>query len=225
MQDTSPIGLLLQPHSTRGRTSLAAMLAAAVEVFSAGTQGRPASVAAVAKKVGLSPAAIYQYFPDRQALLTAAVEQDVTNLFDEAIAQSRTFANPISSNVFGECLAHCAPRHLLAVWAIVDECRDVSVLPRVQLRVDECIAMLVSEIKALQGLGTGRTDIEVHQLAEAIMHTSLFITLPDLLAGTPDSARSKWFRYLSAAAIMKNPRADDISIFLNGHQAPDEHSI
>ena len=219
LADVLPIGLILTPNSVRGRSTLSAILEAAVEVFGASTHGRQASVAAVAKRIELSPAAIYQYFPDRDALVQAAIEQDVALLFDAALNQAAEYTNPMSTNAFGECLEREAGAHPLAVSAIVNEGIDVAAFPRVQVRIERCVAMLVGEIKDAQANGVGRTDIEVHKLAEAIWHTAFYTTIPDRLAGVPDSPRSVWLRYLSVAAIMKSPKEADIAEYAKRHAA------
>lgn len=217
--DVLPVGLILTPNSARGRATLEAILSSAVAVFSESTHGRSASIAAVAKRISLSPAAIYQYFPDREAVLAAAIEQDVAKLFDEAIAAVADLQSPMSSNEFGTHLETLAGQHPLAVAAIVDEGIDVATLPRVQLRIETCVTMLVREIKHAQERDVARTDIEVRKLAEAIMFTSLYTLIPDRLSGRPDSQRSRWARYLAVAAMMKSVDTVDTSEYVKGHSA------
>jgi AcrR family transcriptional regulator len=68
----------------RGARTRLAVLDAAVERF--GRDGyRSTSVADVAREVGISGPAVYAYFPTKQALFVAAVDQDAAALIDEAV--------------------------------------------------------------------------------------------------------------------------------------------
>lgn len=216
LSDVLPIGLLLTPSSPRGRKTLDAILAAAIEVFGESTHGRHASISAVAKKIELSPAAIYQYFPDREAVLLAAIEDNVAALYDATLKEIVDIPNAISSNAFGEAMSRVMSQFPLARAAIVEEHVDVATLPRVKLRLDECINLLELEIANARAAGVARSDIDDHELATAIMYTSLYTTIPDRLAGHPQAPRSVWLRYLSAAAFVKSDSNVDIVGFAEG---------
>lgn len=214
--DVLPVGLILEPSSPRGRKTLDAIIAAAVEVFGEGTHGRQASISAVAKKINLSPAAIYQYFPDRESVLLAAVEADVAALYDATLQAVAGVENAISSNAFGEAMTHVMGDFPLARAAIVEEHIDVAELPRVKLRIDRCVALLEEEIARAREAGIARMDIDAHEVATAIMYTSLYTTIPDRLAGRPQAPRSVWLRYLSAASFVKFDADVDIEGFAQG---------
>jgi AcrR family transcriptional regulator len=74
----------VEEQAPKGARTRMAVLDAAVERF--GRDGyRSTSVADVARDVGISGPAVYAYFPTKQALFVAAVDQDAAALIDEAV--------------------------------------------------------------------------------------------------------------------------------------------
>lgn len=66
-----------------GRTRRALLDAAIVQFAAAGQRG--ASIPAIAREVGLTPSAVYAYFPSKQALFDAAMDADAAGLIGEAL--------------------------------------------------------------------------------------------------------------------------------------------
>lgn len=81
--DRDPDGSV--PAPTKGDRTRGALLAAAVVRFA--REGyRGTSVADVCRDAGLSTTASYPYFPNKEALFVAAVDEDVAGLIDEAVS-------------------------------------------------------------------------------------------------------------------------------------------
>ena len=74
-----------QVFGTKGERTRARLLEVAVRRFAA--EGfRRTSVAAVAEEAGVTPAAVYAYFPGKEGLFEAAVDADAAALISEASA-------------------------------------------------------------------------------------------------------------------------------------------
>lgn len=72
--------------SAKGVRTRDAILATAIEHF--GTMGRAgARVPVIARSVGITPSAVYAYFPSKQALFEAAVDADVACLVEDAFPE------------------------------------------------------------------------------------------------------------------------------------------
>jgi AcrR family transcriptional regulator len=70
---------------TKGERTRRALLGAAIERF-ARDGYRATSVADVARDVGLTPTGAYAYFPNKEALFVAAVDEDAAGEIGEALA-------------------------------------------------------------------------------------------------------------------------------------------
>ena len=79
--------------ATKGQRTRQRLLEAAIRRFA--TDGyRAASVSAIAREVGVTPAAAYAYFENKEALFTAAVDLDAAGLIEEAEAAVVASAGP-----------------------------------------------------------------------------------------------------------------------------------
>ena len=75
----------------KGALTLQAILSAAIERF--GRDGyRPTSVADIARDAGVGGTVAYSYFPNKEALFLAAVDEDAAGVIDEGFL--RVFQNP-----------------------------------------------------------------------------------------------------------------------------------
>lgn len=70
--------------ATKGERTRSSLLAAAVRRFAADGR-RAVALADVARDVGVSPAAVYSYFPGKEALFEAAVDSDAAGLVEVAL--------------------------------------------------------------------------------------------------------------------------------------------
>ena len=75
------------PRETKGERTQRRLLEIAIDRF--GERGfRRTSVSEIARAAGLTQAAVYAYFPSKEALFDAAVDADATRLIDDARARS-----------------------------------------------------------------------------------------------------------------------------------------
>jgi AcrR family transcriptional regulator len=83
------------PQKTKGEQTREAILEAAITRF--GREGfRKTSVADVARDAGVGGTVTYAYFPNKEALFLAAVDQDAAGLFSEALTAA--FEKPSDGN-------------------------------------------------------------------------------------------------------------------------------
>lgn len=168
-----PVGLLLVPTSDRGRHTLDRVVEAAVAVFGGAGDRRP-SVAAVAEAVDISPAAVYQYFPDREALVLAAVERDVARLVTDALAETRARGESVLGGGFIAASERLSPEHPLAARAVAVERRDVLALPQVRAAFDEVRDVFTAELARAQQAGVVRGDVAPERLSDALTTASVY---------------------------------------------------
>lgn len=83
------------PLTKGGRTRRAVIHAAIVRFVADGFQRT--SMADVARDVGLSPSAVYRYFPTKEALFIAAVDEDIAGMVDLVRRTLRGGATSISA--------------------------------------------------------------------------------------------------------------------------------
>ncbi len=181
-----PVGVEGKGHRTRQ-----AVLATAVRQFA--TVGfRSTSVPAIAREVGVSPSAVYAYFPSKAALFEAAVDLDVAGLISDALPE--LLAGRFDGDFAGVFvrLAASLDAHPLAR----------RVLDGQEGSGAERLAVLPSEVQLQQGIaealrrgqrdGTVRHDIDPELMA-AGLETVVIALLIALLqtGGAADSAHSR----------------------------------
>lgn len=162
----------------KGARTRQAILAAAVEHF--GTVGRrSAGVPAIARAVGVTPSAVYAYFPTKQALFEAAVDADAAGLIADALPD--LWAGTVDldfellfARLFGALPAHPLARRVLAGEEGGGADRWVQLPAEARL-----MAGLTVALRRQQAEGTVRRDIDAATLAaglEAIV-TALIIAV------------------------------------------------
>ena len=177
---------------TKGTRSRQALLDTAITHFA--TVGRRrASLPAIAAEVGLTPSALYAYFPSKQALWEASVDADAARLIVDAVPD-------ILGGVFDKDFAGVFQRLLRALPAHPLTRR---VLSGEEGTGAERLALLPAEVRLHAGLttalrrgqkdGTIRRDIDADVLAaglEAIV-VGLVITILQT-GGRPDPVAFVW---------------------------------
>src|SRR5215218_2866962 len=84
-----------EPPPTKGEQTRQAILAAAVERF--GRDGyRSTSVADIARDAGVGGTVAYAYFPSKEALFLAAVDEDAASLIGEGLALLDSDPTPLA---------------------------------------------------------------------------------------------------------------------------------
>ncbi len=150
----------------RGERTRARLLAVAVRRFAA-DGFRRTSLSAVAEEAGVSPAAVYAYFPSKEGLFEAAVDADAAALIGEAKPQleGATAAAPGQPMVPLPALIEAVGRHPLARRVLSGQ------EPEVIHRLLALPALLDLRRRIAEAIGTGqdagvvRPDVDPKTLA------------------------------------------------------------
>jgi AcrR family transcriptional regulator len=176
----------LEAEPTKGQRTRASLLDHAIGQFAA--SGRAgSSVAAIARSAGLTPGAVYAYFPSKRHLFEAAVDADVAGLIGEALPDllAGSFDGDFGA-VFAGLLA-ALPDHPLARRVLAGEegtgTERLNRLPaELRLHAGLTVALRRGQIE-----GTVRPDIDAELTAiglEAIVVALLIAILQT--GGEPD---------------------------------------
>lgn len=151
--------------TTKGERTRDRIVERAIEQF--GTHGfRATSLAAVARHVGITAAAIYPYFSTKEQLFVAAAEVDLDRLVGEAESAAAGSSTPWLE--FVHALVGALDRHPLAVRILTEGPRELT---------DELLALgplrrigerLRADLAVAQGAGVVRADVDAGLLATAL---------------------------------------------------------
>ena len=220
--------------SSRGERTRAQLLALAVRRF--GERGfRETSLSAIAREVGISPAAVYAHFRDKDDLFAAALDHDATTWLDDAMQAPGTVPaggslpqlGPVAQAAVGSApsiltwvgflqRAHaCLADHPLARRVLAG--REPEMLARMfDLPASHRLRTLIADsLRQGQAIGMVRADIDPPLLAEGIaslVEASLVATVQMSAAEllTDDRRRSGVMSLLAAALLPQGapqPRA------------------
>jgi AcrR family transcriptional regulator len=196
----SPSGTASVAVSKGSRTRQAVLSEAIRQFASAGRRGT--SVPAIAREVGLTPSAVYAYFPTKQALFEASVDADAAGLIAEALPDvlGGSFDHDFG-RVFSRLL-RALPAHPLAKRVLAGEegtgAERLKTLPS-EVRLH---AGITTAIRRGQADGTVRSDVDADAIAlglEAIV-VSLLISILQT-GGQADAATSRGVLAVLDAAI------------------------
>jgi AcrR family transcriptional regulator len=173
----------------KGERTRRALIAAAIQRFAIdGVKG--VTLTDIARMVGISPAAIYAYFPGKDALFSAAVDADAAGLIERAVpelAEGRpvTDWSRLISVLLDGLPHHPLARRVLAGLEPEQTERLVGIPALVNLR--DGIARLVV---AGQVTGEFRSDIDAHLVADGLGTIIVALLIAILqTGGEPDQAR------------------------------------
>jgi len=159
---------------TKGERTRQRLLEAAIRRFAADGYRRT-SVSDIARDAGLTPAATYAYFPSKDALFRAAVDEDAAALIEQATPPEVVPAEPESDVATATVAARW-----LAVPALLQTALDQHPLAKRVLGAQEPEVLpqllelpslaelrkrLASDFRAAQRDGTARRDVDADQLA------------------------------------------------------------
>jgi AcrR family transcriptional regulator len=201
-QVTSAIDL---PTTKGVRTRQAILEVATAHFASAGRRGT--TVPTIAREMGLTPSAVYTYFPTKQALFEEAVDADAAGLIADALPDilAGSFDGDFAA-VFLRLLASL-PAHPLARRVLSGE-EGTGVERLVQLPSEKRLhGGLTRALAQGQIEGTVRSDIEPQVLAiglETIV-VALIIAVLQTGGGLPDSTTSAGVLAVLDAAL-RRPR-------------------
>jgi AcrR family transcriptional regulator len=192
---------------TKGAQTKARILSAAVEHFA--TLGLHAgSVPEIARAAGTSHASVYQHFGRKEELFRAAVEADLTALFDTVVpALDAATLDPDTLTGLLQTLLVEGRRRPLArrVIAEIDREQTEVLLDLPALRDLE--NRLASALAAAQSAGTIRADVEPAATAAGIVGIALpMLVVAFRLEGMPAIPRATSALELLAAALRPAPK-------------------
>jgi AcrR family transcriptional regulator len=150
---------------TKGERTRQRLLAAAIRRFAADGYRRT-SVSDIARDAGLTPAATYAYFPSKDALFRAAVDEDAAALIEQATpAEGAPGALTERWLAVPALLQNALDQHPLAKRVL--GAQEPEVLPQLlELpSLAELRKRLASDFRAAQRDGTARRDIDADELA------------------------------------------------------------
>jgi AcrR family transcriptional regulator len=172
------------PSMSKGERTRQALLDAAIARF--GRDGyRGTSVAEIARDARLSGTAAYVYFPNKEALFLAAVDEDAAAVVDEGLA-SLTDAVDLDqwrgSLIF--TLLSAVDRHPLARRVLTGLEPEFTVrlitIPALEQLRKECADLIATE----QLEGKVRADIDPRQIANGLVTIVLSLLMSLLQTGT-----------------------------------------
>ena len=164
---------------TKGERTRARLLEVAVRRFAA-DGFRRTSVAAVAEESGVTPAAVYAYFPGKEGLFEAAVDADAAALLSEASTDldNQDLVSPdlgLITALLAGLEHHGLARRVLAGLEpdVIDRLLAIPALLELRQRLAEAIA-------AGQTAGRIRSDIDAKEIAVGLETLTLAILMARL---------------------------------------------
>lgn len=176
------------PPTTRGERTRRAVLDAAVARF--GRDGyRATSVADVARDAGVGGTVPYAYFPSKEALFLAAVDEDAAAVIAEGVAhlaagQLRRWRATLLPTLLGALDRHPLARRLLAGREPEVTARVLEVPALAELR-----AGVAERLAAEQRAGTVRADVDAVTLANGLVTIILSLLMSVTQLGADTAAR------------------------------------
>jgi AcrR family transcriptional regulator len=172
------------PPMTKGERTRKALLDAAIARF--GRDGyRGTSVAEIARDARLSGTAAYVYFPNKEALFVAAVDEDAAAVIEEGLA---SLTGDINLDRWRQTLIFtllsAVERHPLARRVLTGLEPEFTVrliaIPALEQLRKECD----ERIRAQQLAGQVRADIDARQIANGLVTIVLSLLMSLLQTGT-----------------------------------------
>ena len=167
---------------TKGERTRTALLEAAIRRFSAdGLRG--VALSDVARDVGVTPAAVYAYFPGKEALVAAAVDADADALVEVALqtVERGRFTGDWAALI--QLLIDALPDHPLAGRVLsglepesTERLLDIPALARLRVQLAELIS-------TDQVSGTVRSDVDARPVADGLVTIVLALLIGILQTG------------------------------------------
>jgi AcrR family transcriptional regulator len=172
----------------KGAQTRRAVLGAAIARF--GREGfRATSVADIARDAGVGPTAAYAYFPSKEALFLAALDEDAAGMIEEGLStMSGELALEDWRQLLLVTLVGAVERHPLARRVLA------GLEPEVTDRVLEIPALAelrkacTEQLRAGQAAGTVRADIDPHAIGGGVVAIVLSLLMSIVQLGTATAA-------------------------------------
>jgi AcrR family transcriptional regulator len=181
---------------------------------------RSTSVADIARDAGVGGTAAYAYFPNKEALFLAAVDEDAAAVIEEGLSSAmaddspRVWRRQLVNVLIGALDHHPLARRLLA-----------GLEPEVTVRVLEIPALeelrkaLAEKLRSEQLDGTVRTDIDPAAMSNAVVAVMLSLLMSVVQLGErAGDLYGDDIATLFEAAIERSPAAGDRPVRDGGRQ-------
>jgi AcrR family transcriptional regulator len=169
---------------TKGERTRKALLDAAIARF--GRDGyRGTSVAEIARDARLSGTAAYVYFPNKEALFVAAVDEDAAAVIEEGL---ESFTDDVDLARWRETLMftllEAVDRHLLARRVLLGLEPEFTVRLLSIPALEQLRKAIAERLSAQQLAGSVRADVDPQQMANGLMTIVLSMLMSLLQTGT-----------------------------------------
>jgi AcrR family transcriptional regulator len=169
---------------TKGERTRKALLDAAIARF--GRDGyRGTSVAEIARDARLSGTAAYVYFPNKEALFVAAVDEDAAAVIDEGLA---TFTDDVDLAHWRQTLMftllEAVDRHALARRVLTGLEPEFTVRLLSIPALEQLRKAVADRLHAQQLAGSVRPDVDAQQIANGLVAIVLSLLMSLLQTGT-----------------------------------------
>lgn len=184
--------------ATKGEATRAAILDAAIERF--GRDGyRATSVAEIARQAGVSGTAAYAYFPNKEALFFAAVDEDAAGTIAEGLSHLVDGGGTVDDWRQGLLftLLEALERHPLARRLLAGLEPEVTVRVLEIPALEEMRKAVAERLRADQVTGRVRADIDPPVIADGIVAIVLSLLMSVVQLG-PEAA----FPYASSVTAV-----------------------
>jgi AcrR family transcriptional regulator len=169
---------------TKGERTRKALLDAAIARF--GRDGyRGTSVAEIARDARLSGTAAYVYFPNKEALFVAAVDEDAAAVIEEGL---ESFTDDVDLTRWRQTLMftllEAVDRHLLARRVLLGLEPEFTVRLLSIPALEQLRKAIAERLSAQQLAGSVRADIDPQQMANGLVTIVLSMLMSLLQTGT-----------------------------------------
>ena len=164
---------------------------------------RGTSVAAVAREVGVSPTAVYAYFPNKEGLFEAAVDADSAALILEALAALAPFGGDFGEEwpAFIQAIFAGLDDHPLARRVLAGHEREALVRLLSLPALADLRAVVAASLATAQQEGEVRTAVEPGVLALGFETIILSLLMSTLMVGEVHLDRQHSVIAVMSAAI------------------------
>lgn len=158
------------------------MLESAIERF-ARDGYRSTSVADIARDAQVSSAAVYSYFPNKEALFVAAVDEDTAGIVEERLirgpdASGAAWPDVMLLELLAALDRHPLARRILAGLEPEFTVRLLTIPALEQVRKETC-----ELLRAQQAAGVVRGDVDADEIASGLVHLTLSLLMSLLQTG------------------------------------------
>ena len=195
---------IVATEASKGERTRSSLVTAAVTRF-ANEGFRRTSLADIARDVGITPAAVYRYFPDKEALFIAAVAADAAALID--LVRSSFFDQLGTS--FQTAGPRVARRFMAAIGdhpLVARVLRGGEPMSPDRIHALPHLSALRAEVETLLGVGQQagivRQDVDVSQMALGL-ETIILYQLAHLATLDKPDLRKENARWTAVAAVLE----------------------